>query len=380
MFSEELKKYDFDRVMASVPEIRDEDVERVLLKSGRKSPEDFLVLIAPAAGKYLGEMALKSREITLRRFGKALQLFAPLYLSNECKNICTYCGFSMDNKLPRRTLTPSEILREADAVKALGFDHVLLVSGEENHRVHTTYFLEAVRLLREKFSQISLEVQPLEQPEYAELVKEGMFGVLVYQETYNKKVYGHFHPKGKKSNFDFRVNTPDRIGMAGAKKTGLGVLLGLSDWRTDSYFAALHLQYLEKKYWQTRYSISLPRLRPIDTESGRVDSVGGGFISDRELLQLIFAWRIFNEELEISISTRESQMMRDFLIGMGPTSFSAGSKTNPGGYAVEPETLEQFSIDDQRSPEEFAQRIIEKGFDPVWKDWHPTAEHHLYPV
>lgn len=339
------------------------DVQRALSKN-KLAPDDFAALISPAAVPYLEQMAIKSQALTKQRFGKTIQLFAPMYLSNECNNICTYCGYSFDNKVKRRTLTDSEILKEAEAIKKLGFDHILLVTGEANATVHTSYFLNAIKLLKPLFSNISIEVQPLDEEEYKELHDAGVYSVLVYQETYDQVAYKAHHPKGKKSNFFYRLETPDRIGKSKIHKIGLGVLLGLSDWRTDSFFCAMHLDYLQKKYWQSKFSISFPRIRPAEGVT-----IGNSIISDKELLQLICAYRIFNPDVEISVSTRETEAFRNNIIKLGATSISAGSKTNPGGYAVDPQSLEQFEIDDTRSPVEFIKVISAQGYEPVFKDW-----------
>lgn len=363
MFREEFYKHDWDEVQNSVYAKTAADVERALYKS-KRDIEDFKALISPAAAPYLEQMAQISHRITQKRFGKTIQLYAPLYLSNECQNICTYCGFSYDNKLRRKTLSGVEIMQEAQYLKEQGFDHVLLVTGEANKTVGVDYMKDAVRLLRPHFANISIEVQPLDEHEYKALADEGLYAVLVYQETYHKDNYKTYHPKGKKSNFDYRLDTPDRLGNAGIHKIGLGVLIGLEDWRTDNIFTALHVNYLEKNFWQTRYSISFPRLRPA---TGLIEPKV--VISDKELVQLICAWRIFNEEIELSISTRENEHFRDNVIKLGATAISAGSKTNPGGYVVEPESLEQFEIDDSRSVAEVKQMIEQKGYKPVWKDW-----------
>jgi 2-iminoacetate synthase len=339
------------------------DVEAALTRTG-KTLEDFMALISPAAASYLEPMAQLSRRLTQQRFGKTIQMYVPMYLSNECNNICTYCGFSLDNKVRRRTLTPAEILQEAEAIKSMGYGHVLLVTGEASHTVHIPYFKNALSLLRPHFANISMEVQPLDEEDYRELITNGLHTVLVYQETYHREDYKKHHPKGKKSNFQYRLETPDRLGRAGVHKIGLGVLIGLEDWRTDSFFTALHLQYLERTYWQTKYSISFPRLRPF---SGGLEPKVE--MKDKELVQLICAWRIFNQEVELSLSTRELPHFRDHVIQLGITSISAGSKTNPGGYVVEPESLEQFEIADHRSPAEMASVIASKGYEPVWKDW-----------
>jgi 2-iminoacetate synthase len=363
MFKETFDTYRWDDALQSIYAKTETDVVRALGKN-KKDIEDFKALISPAAAPYLEQMAQLSNRITQKRFGKTIQLYAPLYLSNECQNICTYCGFSLDNKLKRKTLSSFEILQEAEFLKQQGFDHILLVTGEANKTVGVDYLKNAIKLLRPHFANISIEVQPLEEEEYRELTEEGLYAVLVYQETYHKDEYKTYHPKGKKSNFYYRLDTPDRLGNAGIHKIGLGVLIGLEDWRIDNFFTALHVGYLEKHFWQTRYSISFPRLRPAE---GLIEPKVA--ISDKELVQLICAWRLYNEEIELSISTRENEVFRDHVIQLGATTMSAGSKTNPGGYAVEPESLEQFEIDDSRTVNEVKQMIEKQGYKPVWKDW-----------
>lgn len=342
------------------------DVERAL-SVGKRSLEDFKALISPAAAPYLEQMAVISQQLTLKRFGQVVQLYVPLYLSNECNNICTYCGFSYDNKVRRKTLSAMELMQEVAAIKEMGFEHVLLVTGEANQSVHMDYFKKALELVRPHFAQISMEVQPLDLADYEVLRPYGLNTVLVYQETYHQEDYKKHHPKGKKSNFQYRLETPDRLGQAGIHKMGLGVLIGLEDWRTDSFFTAMHLDYLESRYWQSKYSISFPRLRPF---SGGLEPKVA--MSDRELVQLICAYRLFNEEVELSISTRESQVFRDNSIKLGITSMSAASRTNPGGYVVEPAALEQFEISDERTAAEIAAMIARQGYEAVWKDWDST--------
>ncbi|MGF7215222.1 2-iminoacetate synthase [Spirosoma lacussanchae] len=365
--------HDWPTVQRDIYATTPRQVEQALSNS-RRTLDDFRALISPAAQPYLEPMAQLSHQLTQKRFGKTMQLYAPLYVSNECQNICTYCAFSLDNRIARRTLTAEELLREAQAVRTLGYEHILLVTGEANQTVGVPYLKQAIRLLRPFFSHISMEVQPLDQPEYEELISEGLNTVLVYQETYNRSTYRTHHPKGKKSNFSYRLETPDRLGQAGIHKIGLGALLGLEDWRTDSFFTAAHLHYLERTYWQTRYSISFPRLRPIDLRQN--DTITSKSfercMSDRDLVQLICAYRLFSEEVELSLSTRETPRFRDHALRLGITSLSAGSKTNPGGYAVEPQSLEQFAISDERSPAEMEAVIRQQGYEPVWKDWDRT--------
>lgn len=360
---ETLNQYDWKEIQNKLQNCKTSDVEASLNRP-KKSIMDFLNLISPAAEPFLEPMAQLSNQLTQQRFGKTIQLYAPLYLSNECQNICTYCGFSMDNKIKRRTLSNAEIILEAMALKEMGINHVLLVSGEANKTVEIQYFLNAISLLKPFFSNISIEVQPLSQEEYSMLHQAGVHSVLVYQETYHEEVYKIYHPKGKKSNFNFRLETPDRIGSAGIHKIGLGVLLGLEDWRIDSFFNAVHLNYLQQRYWKTKYSVSFPRLRPAE---GIIEP--NFIMEDRHLLQLICAYRIWNPDLEISISTRESENFRNHIIALGATTMSAASKTNPGGYVVDPQSLEQFEISDERSMEEIKNRIKAKGYDPIMKDW-----------
>lgn len=370
MFKEIFRNYQWDQEKASILDKTASDVERVLNKE-KLNLEDFKTLISPAALPFLERMAKKSQLQTQKRFGKTIQMYIPLYLSNECQNICTYCAFSLDNMIKRKTLTPTEILREASIIKSMGYDHVLLVTGEANLTVGVHYLKNTLRLLKPFFASISMEVQPLDETDYSDLIKEGLNTVLVYQETYHQERYKIHHPKGKKSNFDYRLDTPDRLGRAEIHKIGLGTLIGLEDWRTDCFFTALHLQYLQKTYWKTKYSVSFPRLRPIQSlrEVHPGTQYQENYMSDKELVQLICAWRLFNENLEISLSTREDPAFRDNVIGLGITSLSAGSKTNPGGYSSAPDSLEQFEISDERSADEIAQVIRQRGYEPVWKDW-----------
>ncbi|MCC5921943.1 MAG: 2-iminoacetate synthase ThiH [Cyclobacteriaceae bacterium] len=367
-FREIFDQYKYEEIQERILSVSASDVKLSLNKS-KRSVWDFLNLISPAALPFLEEMAHKSRATTLRRFGNNMQLFAPLYLSNECQNICTYCGFSLDVDIPRKTLNPKEILAEVEVLKKHGFDHILLVTGEANKTVGVKYFEKAIRLLSDHFAHISLEVQPLDTEEYQQLIEAGLNTVLVYQETYHKENYKLHHPKGKKSNFYYRLDTPDRLGKAGIHKMGLGALIGLEDWRVDSFFTAMHLEYLERTYWRTKYSLSFPRLRP--NAGGQEPKLA---MSDRELVQLICAYRLFNEDVELSLSTRESELFRDHAFKLGITSMSAGSKTNPGGYAQGEASLEQFEISDERSVGEICEILTQNQYVPLWKDWDTALQ------
>lgn len=362
-FKEIYNLYRWEEIKESINNKSSHDVE-MALSSHHMTLEDFKALISPAAAPFLEDMAQLSRQFTQKRFGKTIQMYAPLYLSNVCNNFCVYCGFNFDNKIKRKTLTPDEISLEIAEIKKQGFNHILLVTGEARQTVHVDYFKKAIKIIKPHFANISIEVQPLEQDEYKELQLAGVYAVLVYQETYHKEKYPGYHPKGKKANFEYRLETPDRAGKAGMHKIGLGVLLGLEDWRTDSFFCALHLDYLQKKYWQTKYSVSFPRIRP--AQGAFAPNV---LVSDRDLVQLICAYRLINEDVELSISTRESEQFRNNIIRLGITSMSAGSKTNPGGYAVDTGSLEQFAISDERSAHQIAEFISGINYEPVWKDW-----------
>ena len=362
MFTKEIHQYNWDSIQQQFATFTSSDVQQSLLNT-HKNLHDFAVLISPAATPFLEDLIPLSQKITQERFGKNIQLFEPMYLSNECKNICTYCGFSFTNKIPRKTLNNSEILKEIEIIKSYGYDNILLVTGEHDKLVGFDYLMNAITISNQHFSQVSIEVQPLSQQEYEHLKNNGLYAVLVYQESYHRETYKSYHPKGKKSNFEYRLETPDRLGKAGVYKIGLGVLLGLEDWRTDSYFNAAHLLYMQRTYWKTKYSVSFPRIRPHEGEFKAKSQM-----TEKELLQLICAYRICFPDVELSLSTRERPLFRDIALECGITSMSAGSKTEPGGYSNS-EALKQFEINDERSTEEIATIIRNKNYEVVWKDW-----------
>ncbi|WP_163371424.1 2-iminoacetate synthase ThiH [Endozoicomonas acroporae] len=372
-FLDHFNQLQWDELKMTIHSQTAADVENAL-HSTRLNHQQFLALISPAAEPYLEAMAQKSRQLTRQRFGNTLQLFIPLYLSNKCTNICTYCGFSLGNKIRRKTLKMDELDREVAAIKKMGFDHILLVTGEAPGTVGVSYIKSVIERLRPHFAHISIEVQPLDQEDYQSLMAAGLDAVLVYQETYHRSAYEQYHLRGSKMNFNYRLETADRLGRAGIDKIGVGALIGLEDWRTDSAMVAAHLDYLEKTYWRTRYSISFPRLRPCEGDFQPVS-----VISDRQLVQLICAYRLFKPEAELSLSTRESATFRDNILPLGITTMSAYSSTHPGGYADDNilgnEDLEQFTIDDNRRPEAVADAIRAKGLEPVWKDWSHCFSH-----
>lgn len=365
MFIDILKTYNWENTSEIIYSKSKNDVLSAL-NSDNRSIDDFMALISPAAEPYIEEMARQSQMLTQRRFGKTIQIYVPLYLSNFCENSCVYCGFGSHNKIKRKVLTYSEIEEEVIAIKKLGFEHLLLVTGEADAKAGAEYLKKAFEIIKPHVSLISIEVQPLKENEYVQLIDHGLNTVYLYQETYNSERYSNYHLKGNKSNFENRIDTYERLGRAEVHKIGLGILAGLEDWRTDCFFTALHLNYLKKKYWKTKYSISFPRIRP---HTGHFEP--NSIMTDKNLAQLIFAYRLFDENVEIALSTRESADYRDNMLKLGVTSMSAESSTNPGGYAhpEENKELEQFSVSDNRTAAEMANMIRNKGYEAVWKDW-----------
>lgn len=369
-FAQEIAKYSWQEIKEKIYHTSHQDVERALQQAGRASLDGFLALLSPVAGKYLEEMAQISHKLTLKRFGKTIQLYIPLYLSNECTNGCVYCGFNHQNKVKRKTLAMDEIMEESEEIKQMGFEHILLVTGEHPKKAGFQYLNTIVKELRKKFAQVSIEVQPMETEQYEELAHSGLNSVYLYQETYHRENYGMYHPNGKKADYAYRIETPERIGEAEIHKMGLGVLLGLEDWRVDSFFTGLHIRYLQRTFWKTNYSVSFPRLRPF-VGSYQPNHV----VSDKDLVQLITAYRIFDENLELALSTRESPYFRDHAFKLGITTMSAGSKTEPGGYKEQSDYLEQFQVADERSPEEIKQMLTHNGYEAVWKNWDESLQH-----
>lgn len=364
-FSDIIKNYDRKDIEKQIYSKTEADVIAALNKE-RRDLSDFMALISPAAEKYLEQMANVSHKLTRKRFGNTVQLYLPLYLSNYCENQCVYCGFNAANKINRKVLDKSEIEAEIDAIKHFGFEHILLVTGESNYHAGVDYLADAIRQVKEEFSQVTIEVQPLDTDGYIKLKEAGLHGCYIYQETYNQETYNNYHLKGKKADYSYRLETPDRLGQAGVYKIGLGCLLGLEDWRIDSFYTALHLKYLEKKYWKSKYCLSFPRLRP------HVGSFQPNYpISDAQLVQLICAYRMLDGEVELSISVRESAKFRDNIYKLGITSMSAGSKTEPGGYAINSHALEQFEVHDGRTPQEIESMLKQNNYEAVWKDWDP---------
>ena len=324
MFSDELEHISWEETTARIHAKTDADVRRALSKE-HCNVEDFMALISPAAAPYLETMARLSKKYTEARFGKTISMFVPLYITNSCTNSCVYCGFHISNPMPRTILTEEEIVNEYKAIKKLApFENLLLVTGENPAKAGVPYIARALDLAKPYFSNLKIEVMPLKTEEYATL-----------------------------------------------KEHGMGVLIGLEkEWRTDITMMAYHLRYLQKHYWQTKYSVNFPRMRP---------SENGGFqpnviMSDRELAQVTFAMRIFDHDVDISYSTREPADIRDHMATLGVTTMSAESKTEPGGYYSYPQTLEQFHVSDERKAVEVDKALKRLGREPVWKDWDASFD------
>ncbi len=322
------------------------------------------VLLAEKTDTELKRMAGKATRLTAQFFGKTIKLYAPLYLSNYCKNGCPYCGFKNGNTFGKKLLNMDEIQRETDMLVKTGMQEILLVAGDDPDKITAEYLAEAVSLVKTKAPSVSIETAPFSEKEYRKLVDAGLDGVTLYQETYNRGVYRALHRKGGKSDYDYRYETPFRAGRAGVRKIGMGVLLGLADWRGDFKELLFHARTVEKECWKTSVSISFPRIR--DSLSGfRPDYP----ISDRDLLHAVCAARISMNQTDLVLSTREYPEMRDNLLGVGITKISAGSRTAPGAYTLADEPGEQFSVSDERSVENVVKAVMERGFQPVWKDW-----------
>ncbi len=391
-FADELHNLPLDRLLEAGRESTSAAAERSLAE-GPVSLEDFARLISPAAARCLPEMAARARQLTQRRFGRVIRLFAPLYLSNECVNNCRYCGFSRDNPILRVTLSVEEVMREGRALVAQGFRNLLLVAGEHPRFVSGRYLADCICALHAEVPSLSLEIGPLETAAYRPLVEAGAEGLVIYQETYEPAVYAEVHPSGPKRDFGRRLETPERAYAAGFRRLGIGALFGLADWRKEALCVAAHAAYLQRNCWKAFLTISLPRLRPC----------AGGFeprttMSDRELAQLVCALRLLFPDVGLVLSTRESSRLRDGLMPLGITLLSAGSHTEPGGYTgagreklhrtekgriVEAGASEwapgeaasgggatvQFNVADHRSAAQVAEQIRRAGYEPVWKDW-----------
>jgi len=352
----------------------------------------FEQLLEPKSDAELEEMAQQAHQATLAHFGRAMRLFNPIYLSNECVNSCKYCGFSRHNPILRVTLEIEEVRKEARHLAAEGFRNILLVAGEHPKFVSVDYLAQCIRAITPFVPSVNLEIAPMSTEDYVPLVTAGVEGLVVYQETYHREAYAELHPAGPKRDFAWRLNTPERAYAAGFRRLGIGALYGLRPWREEALASAAHLEHLLRHCWKAQITTSFPRLRP----------AAGGFqprfeLPDREFVQLVCATRLCFPQVGIVLSTRENAAMRDALIPLGITMMSAGSHTEPGGYTgqgkhalhqtvgarqIAPESdaasnsaAVQFEISDPRSAAEVAAMLRARGYEPVWKDW----DQGIYP-
>ena len=367
-FYEVIKEYPYDYVKDLIYNADENKIKNALYKE-RLTAKDLAYLLSPKAEIYLEEMAEISHNITCQRFGKTIRIYAPIYLSNYCTNSCIYCGFNRKNSIPRVALTLDEIKKEAEIVASHGIKNVILVTGDNMKKFSFDMLMQSVKLCAEYFPLVSIEVPSLTFKQYEELHNAGADGLTMFQETYIESLYPSFHPAGPKSDYLYRLDTPERAAAAGMRFIGLGALLGLTDYRIDTFYMCLHAEYLSKKYWRSLISSSFPRIRHAAGEYKPEYNV-----TDRNLLQLIFAYRMFLHDAGVNISTREPASLRDKLVYLGATIMSAGSKTEPGGYSAAQDDAAQFSIEDNRSVEEFCSTIKKLGFDPVFKDWDNSMQ------
>jgi len=335
-----------------------------ILRKERINFNDFLALLSPVAEEHLEEMAQKARRLTVQNFGRTIILYTPMYLSNYCINRCLYCGFNVDNRLTRRQLTLEEVEREAQVISATGLKHILILTGEAPKKASLEYLQDCVQILKKYFTSIAIEIYPLAEAEYSQLIAAGVDGLTIYQETYQEDVYDSLHLSGPKKDYRFRLDAPERACRAAMRSVNIGALLGLADWRKEAFFTGLHADYLQNKYLDTEVSISLPRIRP---HLGGFQPVSP--VSDKNLVQIMLAFRLFMPRVGIAVSTRERAEFRDNVMALGVTKMSAGSTTSVGGHSSPKDDTGQFEISDQRDVEEMREAIFKLGYQPVFKDW-----------
>lgn len=359
------KDRDFINLFSAVSE---NDVQRAVSRENM-GLSDFLALLSPAAGRHLEPLAQKAHETTMRLFGKTIQLYTPLYVSDYCDNRCLYCSFSAKNTFARTKLTLEEVNREAAFIAATGLRHILLLSGESRTESPVAYLRDCIGILKRYFHSIAIEVYPLTEAEYESLIKAGVDGLTIYQETYDEKIYDRIHPVGPKKDFRFRLAAPERGAGCRMRRVTIGALLGLADWRKEIFFAGLHAHYLQNRFPDVEIGVSVPRLRP---HAGKFKPLST--VNDRDLAQIIIALRLFLPRLGISLSTRENPQLRDNLIPLGITRLSAGSSTGVGARIAatgQNDAFRQFEIADHRSIAEIITSLLNKGYDPILNDWCP---------
>ncbi|MEG2290314.1 MAG: 2-iminoacetate synthase ThiH [Clostridium sp.] len=357
---EKFRDFDFDGYWNKV------QVEDVIRSINERNPsyEDLLNLLSPRAEDVLEDMAVKARELSLKHFGRTILLYTPIYIANYCVNKCSYCGYNLENSICRKKLTMEEIKLESEAVAKQGFKHIILLTGESQVHSPTEYIVDAVKVMKEYFPSITLEIQPLTEEDYRKTVEAGVDGLTVYQETYDEKVYDKVHIAGPKKNYKFRLDTPERGAKAGMRSISIGALLGLAEFRKDAFFTALHGEYIRKKYPHVDLTYSPPRIRPCEGGLREINTV-----DDKRMVQIMLAYKIFAQQSGINISTREDSDMRRNLIPLGITKMSAGVSTEVGGHSLESKGTSQFTINDEGTVKEVKDMIIEAGFQPIFKDW-----------
>lgn len=362
-FAAELAQLDVAALSSYAEHATDHDVTAALAAE-KPDLRHLAALLSPAGTARLEDIATAARAVTLRRFGRTVRLFAPLYVSNACLSTCTYCGFAKNLLVTRRTLSVDDVETEARVLTERGFRHLLLVAGEHRVEVSADYLVAVIERLRPFVPSLTIETQTWSDDTYARLVAAGLEGVVHYQETYDRDRYAEVHAAGWKRDFDRRLTSTERAAEAGVRRLGIGALLGLAvDWRADVLAVAAHADFLLRNYWRTEVTVALPRIKP--SASGFQPLVP---VTDPEFVQALAALRLFVPDAGIVLSTRESAPLRDGLVTIAVTSMSAGSSTEPGGYSTPGEAQEQFSISDERSPAQVAQMLEAAGLEPVWKD------------
>lgn len=365
-FYETIKKLD-DRYLLEVLEKTSTDEIADLVYKENIDENSFLKLLSPAASSSLEPMALRSQKESLNHFGKTILLYAPIYISNYCVNRCIYCNFNHKNRITRSSLNMEEIKKEGEAVRKGGIQHVLLLTGESRKYSSVEYIEEAIKVLKPFFPSNTLEVYPMQEAEYAQLINAGADGVTIYQETYDEAVYDKVHLAGPKKNYQFRLDAPERALKAKARTIGIGALLGLADWRLEAFKTGLHAKYLSERYPDAEIGLSLPRIKGIETTE--CEKVNYQNISDKAFVQILCALRMFLPFCSISISTRENSDFRRKLIPIGVNKISAGVSTEVGGYATRKNSSSQFDISDHSSVVAVTNMIQEAGYQPIMKDW-----------
>ncbi|MCT4545258.1 MAG: 2-iminoacetate synthase ThiH [Vallitalea sp.] len=347
----------------------EKDVVRALEKEFL-SLEDYAAILSPAAMPYLEEMAKCAMEKTKRYFGNSISMFTPLYISNYCENQCIYCGFNCKNKIHRGKLNFTEIEKELKDIAATGLKEILILTGESRSASGIEYIAQAVKLAKKYFSTIGIEIYPLNSDEYAYLYKCGADFVSVYQETYNTNKYEQVHLSGPKRIYPYRFYAQERALLGGMRGVAFGALLGLDDFRKDAFAAGIHAYFMQQKYPHAEISFSIPRLRPyINNENNNPNDV-----HEKQLLQVMLAYRLLMPFAGITISTRERAGFRDNVIGMVATKVSAGVKVGVGGHSEEEKGDKQFEISDPRDVKDIHKVILEKGLQPVYRDYIYVAE------